>query len=49
LLPDEDHEFFSVYCSNFVGYVVAGVVVDVEDTGEYFEPSAVWPQAPPAV
>lgn len=49
LLPDEDHEFFSVYCSNFVGYVVAGVVVDVEDTGEYFEPSAVWPQGPPAV
>lgn len=49
LLPDVDREFFSVYGSNYVGYVVAGVVVACEDAGEYFEPSAVWPKGPPSV
>jgi hypothetical protein len=46
LLPDEDRKFFSMIGSNFTGYVVAGVMVSVEDAGEYFEPSEVWPDGP---
>jgi hypothetical protein len=43
LLPDDDRTFFTLTGSNFAGYVVAGVVVSCEDTGDYFEPSEVWP------
>ena len=46
LLPDGDRKFFSVLGSNFTGYVVAGVVVSCEDSGEYDEPSQVWPDGP---
>jgi hypothetical protein len=46
LLPDDDRKFFSVIGSNFTGYVVAGVVVSCEDSGEYYEPSQVWPDGP---
>jgi hypothetical protein len=47
LLPDAETVFFGVECSGRVGYVVAGVVVEDEDEGEYFEPSRYWsaPQA----
>jgi hypothetical protein len=40
LLPDESCTFFIVNGSNYSGYVVAGVVATCEDSGEYFEPSA---------
>lgn len=43
LLPDDDRTFFSMVSSNSTGYVVAGVVISCEDSGEYYEPSQVWP------
>lgn len=46
LLPDEDRTFFSVIGSNFTGYIVAGVGISCEDSGEYYEPSEIWPDGP---
>ena len=43
LLPDEQTVFFEVASSGRTGFVVAGVVVEDEDEGEYFEPSKYWP------
>ena len=43
LLAEDDYTFFSVIDSNFTGYIVASVVVSCEDSGEYYEPSQVWP------
>jgi hypothetical protein len=43
LLQDEETVFFALDTSTGAGYVVAGVVTEVEDEGEYFEPSKVWP------
>ena len=31
--------------SAYSGYVVAGIAMMSEDEGEYFEPSAVWPDS----
>lgn len=42
-LPDDETAFFVLDSSAGAGYVVAGVVVEVEDEGEYFEPSKLWP------
>ena len=43
LLPDEGTRFYRVETHSGCGYVVAGVVVEDEDSGEYFEPSRYWP------
>jgi len=43
LVPDDDTTFFTLFDSMRGGYVVAGVVVECEDEGEYFEPSTLWP------
>jgi hypothetical protein len=43
LLPDDGTHFYRVEMSAGSGYVVAGVVVEDEDSGEYFEPSKYWP------
>lgn len=43
LLPDAETTFFEVECSGRRGFVVAGVVVEYEDEGEFFEPSKYWP------
>lgn len=39
-LADENTRIFVVEGTNYTGYVVAGVVVAQEDTGEYSDPSA---------
>jgi hypothetical protein len=44
LLPSEDTTIFTVRAGAFDGYVVAGVCVAAEDSGEYFEPSRLWPE-----
>jgi ribonucleotide reductase alpha subunit len=36
---------FVVEGDGYRGYVVAGVVVEAEDDGDYFEPSALWPDS----
>jgi hypothetical protein len=43
LLPGEGTVFFEVESSGRIGFVVAGVVVEDEDEGEFFEPSKYWP------
>ena len=43
LLPDEGTRFFVLTGASYEGYVVAGVCVQAEDDGEYFEPSELWP------
>lgn len=43
ILPDDETAFFALKSSTSTGYVVAGVVAEVEDAGEYFEPSKLWP------
>jgi hypothetical protein len=43
LLPDEDTTFYSLGSSSLLDYVVAGVVAVVEDEGEFFEVSELWP------
>jgi hypothetical protein len=40
-LPSEDTTIFTIRAGTFDGYVVAGVCVTAEDTGEYFEPSRI--------
>jgi hypothetical protein len=42
LLPSEDTTIFTVRAGAFDGYVVAGVCVVAEDSGEYFDPSTLW-------
>ncbi len=44
LLPDDEVRFYVVTGASYEGYVVAGVCVQVEDEGEYFEPSELWPE-----
>ena len=44
LLPDADTTFFEIECSGRRGFVVAGVAVQDEDEGEFFEPSKYWPE-----
>ncbi len=44
LLPDRETVIFVVRSPAYEGYVVAGVCVQVEDEGEYFEPSDLWPE-----
>lgn len=39
-LVDENTRIFVVEGTNYTGYVVAGVVVAQEDTGDYSDPSA---------
>ncbi len=36
---------FVVEGDGYRGYVVAGVVVEASDEGEYFEPSSLWPDS----
>ena len=43
LLPDADATFFELECSGRRGFVIAGVAVEDEDEGEFFEPSRYWP------
>lgn len=43
LLPDDETVFYVLDTSACSGYVVAGVVAEAEDDGEYFEPSELWP------
>ncbi len=43
LRPVEGTVFFDIASSGRTGFVVAGVVVEDEDEGEYFEPSRYWP------
>jgi hypothetical protein len=38
---------YAVTGRHYEGYVVAGVLVAVEDDGEFHEPSTVWPPFPP--
>ena len=40
LLADENSRVFVLEGANYTGYVVAGVVVEHEDEGEYNDPSA---------
>ncbi|AZI57858.1 hypothetical protein EH165_06530 [Nakamurella antarctica] len=47
MLPDNGCKFFSMVGSNFNGFVVASVITICEDDGEFFEPSRLWPNAPP--
>ncbi|WP_168404683.1 hypothetical protein [Arthrobacter silvisoli] len=37
-----DLKFFEIECAGRRGYVVAGVVAEDEDEGEYDEPSKYW-------
>lgn len=46
LSPNDDRRFFSLETSTSAGYVVASVMVSTEDSGEYYEPSRVWPDTP---
>jgi len=46
LEPDADMKFFLLEGSSFAGYVVASVMDTSEDSGEYYEPSRVWPDGP---
>jgi len=43
---DADRIFFLLKGSGFAGYVVASVMDTCEDSGEYYEPSRVWPDGP---
>jgi hypothetical protein len=40
----DDNRFFCLETAHRVGYIVAGVMVREEDGGEYFGPSALWPE-----
>ncbi len=42
LLPSEETTLFTLRAGAFDGYVIAGVCVVAEDSGEYFEPSELW-------
>lgn len=42
LLPDRETVIFSVCGSGYDGYIVAGVCVQAEDDGEYYDPSPLW-------
>lgn len=42
-LTDDETKFFIVAGSFYEGYVAAGVVTQIEDKGEYFESSDLWP------
>lgn len=44
LLPSEHTVIFTIRAGPLAGYVVAGLCVTAEDTGEYFEPSHLWPE-----
>ncbi len=44
ILPDDDKSFFELRTHGVRGYIIAGVVVEDEDHGEYFEPSRLWPE-----
>jgi hypothetical protein len=41
-LPDDETVFFVLDSLTGTGYVLAGVVAEIEDEGEYFEPSKLW-------
>jgi hypothetical protein len=42
LLPDRETIIFSVRSPAYDGYIVAGVCVQAEDEGEYYDPSQLW-------
>lgn len=42
LLPDRETIFFTLSSPTYEAYVVAGVCVQAEDDGEYFDPSPLW-------
>jgi hypothetical protein len=44
LLPDDLTHFYVLTGVSYEGYVVAGVCARLEDEGEYFEPSKLWPE-----
>lgn len=44
LLPGDGAKIFTVRSGAFDGYVVAGVCVQAEDEGEYFDSSRLWPE-----
>jgi|GEM_PF-1796644 len=43
VLPDDGLKFFDIECGGRRGFVIAGVVVETEDQGEFDEPSKYWP------
>ncbi len=43
MLPDDGLKFFEIECGGRRGFVIAGVVVETEDQGEFDEPSKFWP------